>query len=171
MEISETDSISNSVERGGSWTIPLLCVGIGIIACCLLIPQADENHRLTYEKEKLRRDLEQIQKQIEVNDEFLKKIGQDANLAQRLAQRQMKVIPEGSAVLDLKGEYGKENVSPFLLTHLPPPEPLPAYKSVGGRLAAMCREPKIRLRLIGIGLMLVAAGLVLGGSPHKEDVA
>lgn len=167
---SDSDYEPFSSERGGWWTIPLLCAGIGLIACCLLIPQADKNRQLAYEKEKLRRDLDQLQRQIQVNDDFLKKIAEDPNLTQRLAQRQMKVVREGSAVLEFKDPRNSENVSPFLLTHLPPPDPLPSYQPVGGRFAAMCRNAKTRLRILGVGLMLVAAGMILGGSPRKDSV-
>src|SRR5690242_7607510 len=42
---------------GGILTIPLLCIGIAVIACVTLLPQADENHQLAWEREKLRIDL------------------------------------------------------------------------------------------------------------------
>src|SRR5690242_14281732 len=44
--------------RGGGWTIPILCAGIALIACCVLIPQADANRRLIYERQMLKMDLE-----------------------------------------------------------------------------------------------------------------
>src|SRR3954447_7987544 len=74
---------------GGLWTIPLLCMGLAIIAACVIVPATDENRRLAYERERLKADLEQISRQIDVNDEFLKRIGDDPTLAERLAQRQM----------------------------------------------------------------------------------
>jgi hypothetical protein len=55
-----------AAETGG-WTFAALCMGLGIIAACLVIPQADANRRLVYEREKLRLDLAQVQKQIAVN--------------------------------------------------------------------------------------------------------
>ena len=84
--------------RGGGWTIPLLCMGIGLIACCLIIPQADTNRRMAYQKELLQRDLESIQKQVAVNDEFLKRVNDDSGLAERLAQREMNIVRAGSRI-------------------------------------------------------------------------
>src|SRR6478672_6064505 len=90
--------------RGGGWTFAAVCVGVGIIACCILIPQADANRRMVYEREKLKLDLESIRKQVATNDEFLRLVGEDPNLAERLAQRQMKIIRQGTRVLELKGD-------------------------------------------------------------------
>src|SRR5580698_6962616 len=56
---------------GGGWTIAVLCIGLSLIAACVIIPQADANRRLAYERQRLRRDLDQIQKQVAVNSEFL----------------------------------------------------------------------------------------------------
>jgi hypothetical protein len=153
---------------GGLFTIPLLCLGIGLIACCMLIPAADENQRLLYERLSLQADLEQIQKQIAVNDEFLKRVADDPTLSQRLAQRQMKMVQEGTSVLELKGNYSGRDMSPFELVTLPPPAELPPYRPVGGKLSELCRNPHSQLYLMGGGLLLMAAGLVLGSSSRAE---
>src|SRR5436309_973572 len=49
--------------RGGGWTVAALCAGIGLIACCVVIPQADANRRLVYERERMKIDLDSIRKQ------------------------------------------------------------------------------------------------------------
>src|SRR5205814_4490869 len=95
--------IEQSPSGGGGWTIPFLCAGIALIACCVLIPATDENRRLAYERERLKADLDQLQKQVEVNHDFLKRVGEDSSLAERLAQRQMKMVREGTSMLELKG--------------------------------------------------------------------
>ena len=46
-------------SSGGAFTIPLICLGVGVIAMCLLIPAADEVRRLAYERDRLKADLEQ----------------------------------------------------------------------------------------------------------------
>jgi hypothetical protein len=155
-----------SPSRGGGWTLPVLCAGIALIACCVLIPQSDTNRRLAYEHQRLEVELANITHQADVNGEFLKRVADDPILAQRLAQRQMKVIPEGSHVLDLPGE--PDGISPFQLVNVAPPAPLPPYKPVGGALAHICYGTHSRLYLIGISLGMIATGLVLGYAPQKQ---
>jgi hypothetical protein len=154
---------SRPVKGGGLLTIPLLCLGIAVIACCILIPQADSNREVAYERFKLQRDLEQLQKQGAINDQFLKTLGEDPTLAERLAQRQMKLVREGTTTLDLKGE-GKEDLSPFLLVKVDPPAPLPPYRPVGGAFVEAFRNARFRLYAIGAGLLMIATGLVLGST-------
>ena len=155
--------------KGGGWTVAILCAGIAIIACCVVIPQADANRRLVYEREKLKVDLDSVRKQVSTNDEFLHRVADDPNLAERLAQRQMRVIREGTRVLELKKSAkgagplaSAEAMSPFHLVHVAPPPPMPPYEPTGGRIASLCYDPQKRLYLMGGGLMLMAAGLVLG---------
>jgi hypothetical protein len=160
---------ARSPDRASAWTIPLLCAGIAIIACCLLIPAADENRRLVYEREKLRLDLEQIQKQIAVNDEFLRRVADDPNLLERLAQRQMKLVREGTSVLELRGESQQpQELSPYLLVTLPPPADVAPYRPIGGAFSDMCRHPRSRLLLMGTGMLLVAAGLVMSAVGRQQ---
>ena len=140
--------------------------GIALIACCVLIPQADSNRRLAYEKESLMRDLHNIEQQIDVNHEFLRKVGEDPTLAQRLAERQMKVIPQGAHVVELT--HDAEVMSPFQLLNVAPPAKLPPYRPVGGTLARICYGSQSRLYLIGMSLGLIAMGLVLGSAPSAN---
>jgi hypothetical protein len=152
---------------GGGWTIAAMCAGIAILACCIIIPQAEANRRLAYERLKLQDDLNQIQKQSAVNQDFLDKLATDPTLAQRLAQRQMKVVRRGTQVLPLPGMDNWNNTSPFSLVKVPAPPPLPAYTPVPGRLSQLCNDPHSRIYLLGAGMLLVAAGLVLGYSPRR----
>jgi hypothetical protein len=158
-----------TAASGGAFTIPLICLGVGVIAMCLLIPAADEVRRLAYERDRLKADLEQLHKQVATNDAFLRRVAEDPVLAERLARRQMKMVPEGTAVLDLKSVNttaagGQPEMSPFLLVTVPPPAPMPPYRPIGGMLANACRHPKTQLYLIGGALMAIAAGLVLSRS-------
>jgi hypothetical protein len=154
-------------ERGG-WTVALLGAGIAIIAACLLLPLAEENHQLAWQREKLKVDLEQIKQQVAVNGEFLHKVSDDPTLAERLAQRQMKYIRQGTSILDLhEGNDSTQQASPFQLVMLPPPNPIPPYQPLGGGLCAIVRNSRARLYLIGLGLLLLACGLVLGGGAKQ----
>lgn len=153
----------------GGWTMGLLLSGIAIIAACVLIPQGDETRKLMYEREKLRADLEQVEKQVATNDEFLKKVQTDPTLAERLAQRQMKLVPAGTKVLDVEdASPTKDDKSPFLIVSVPPPAPMPPYQPRGGYFSQLCRNGRSQLYMIGGGLMLVAAGLVLGASGPRD---
>jgi hypothetical protein len=155
---------------GGLWTIPLICAGIALIAACLIIPAADENHRLVYERERLKMDLDQIHKQVDVNNEFLDRLNDDSRLLERLAQRQMKMVREGTSVLELKEQSKSRGMSPYGLVNVPPPEPMPAYQPIGGRLSDICRNPRMNLYLTGGGLLMIAIGLVASFSPKSENV-
>ncbi len=156
--------------RGGAWTLPLLCAGLALIAACLLIPQANENRRLSYERQRLQLDLKHLQDQVAVNDEFLKRVVDDPALAERLAQRQMKVVREGTAVLEIKNSDKANEMSPFLLVAVAPPPALVPYKPLGGVFSAWCREPKSRIYVLATGLMLCAAGLIMGSRPDAMQV-
>ena len=144
------------------WCIASLCAGLALIAACVIIPQADINRRLAYERQRLEQDREQIQQQVAVNAEFLRRVQDDPQLAERLAQRQMKVIRKGTAILDLKEDPTRAEMSPFLLVNVPPPAPLPDYKPIPGVLSSLCLNPKRELYVLGAAIMLVATGLVLG---------
>jgi len=152
---------------GGGWTIPLLCAGIAIIACCMVMPQIDANRRLAYEKMTLKSDLVLIQKQVSVNDEFLKKIVDDPSLAERLAQRQLKRVRKGQHVLKIRDE--KPDMSPFQITAVTPPPAPPPYKPLSGTIATLCYSARNRLYLTGIALAMIAFGLVLGATPVKAS--
>jgi hypothetical protein len=144
-----------------------MCLGLGVIAACVLVPQAEANKKLAAERDKLKRDLAYVDTQISVNDEFLKNVGGDAGLAERLAQRQMKVIREGSSVLELRGRRAasrREEMSPFMLVSVaPPPAPAP-YTPPVGILGSLCRDARYQLYVSGLGMLMVATGLVLGAS-------
>jgi hypothetical protein len=170
---AETRSTSRSAGAGGgAFTIPLICLGVGVIAMCLLVPAADEIRALAYERDRLKADLEQLERQVATNDSFLHRVANDPVLAERLARRQMKMVPQGTAVLDLKFNATAtpaDEMSPFLLVTVPPPAPMAPYKPVGGFLANLCRKPKTQLYLIGGSLMAIASGLVLSRSSRDAD--
>jgi hypothetical protein len=163
--VRPVESPPASTYTGTGWTIPLLCLGLGLIACCVLIPQADTNRRLAYEKQMLQADLASVKQQAKINGIFLKRVADDPALAERLAERQMKMIRAGSKVLPLDGTpaaAGGGDMSPFQITEVAPPPPAPPYEPIGGPLATICYNPHCRLYLIGAALLAIAAGLVLG---------
>jgi hypothetical protein len=159
------EALAVRIRRDSSaWTIPLLCIGIATIACCILIPAADENRQLAVETRHLQADLDQISRQISVNDQFLKSVADDPTLLERLAQRQMKMVRSGETVLNLKDADIRPDMSPYLLTNLPPPAMAAAATPGMGPLEKLSGDSHVRLWAMGAALMLVAAGLVLGVS-------
>jgi hypothetical protein len=163
----DEDAVLAAGPTGGGWTIPLLCLGIAVIACCLIIPQADANRRLAYERLALRRDLDSVQAQVATNDEFLRKLAGDPTLAERLAQRQMKLMRPDTRLLPVG--QGDAGTSPFDLVQVTPPAPMDPYEPLGGRVATLCYVSRTRLYLTGGGLFLVAAGLVLGVGGRRGE--
>jgi hypothetical protein len=154
----------------GAWTIAFLCMGLGLIAACLIIPQADANRRLVYEREQLRMELMQTQKQTALNRDFLSKMESDPQLTERLAQREMHAVEQGQAVVNLNdGVAADGSMSPYTLVNVPPPPPLAPYHPVGGVLASLCLNPDSRVYVLGFGMFCVAGGLVLGGPAKMKN--
>jgi hypothetical protein len=164
----EPNLSSEAPKAHHGWTIMLISAGIGLIALCLLIPQSDENRLMAYQCQKLKMDLEHLDKQVAVNQEFISRLGHDPGLVERLAQRQMKFIRAGTKVLELDERHLPGEESPFSLVSIAPPPRLPPPALRSGRMAELCRDPKVRLYVIGTGMMLIACGLVLGANPAKE---
>jgi hypothetical protein len=164
-EDPELEHEPEPVLTGATWTIPMLCAGIGLIACCIIIPQADSNRRLAYEKQMLQADLESVQRQVTVNGEFLNRVVDDPALSERLAQRQLKRVRKGQRVLQLKED--QPEMSPFQITNIAPPAAPPPYKPVGGIIAGLCYDARTRLYLMGVALTMIAGGLVLGSGARQ----
>lgn len=148
--------------------MPALVVGFGVVGACLLVPQVEQNRQVKWELDQLKAEQARVDEQIRVNDEFIKQVRVDPTLMSRLAQRQLRLMPEGTQVLEVKGVSGFDSRSPFQLTSVPAPQPVAAPSPVGGALLEPVRNGKVRLYLMGGALMLVAAGLVLDG-PAKNS--
>lgn len=149
------------------WTFIAMAVGIALIACSMLVPEADDNQRLVYDCEKLRLDLVHLQKQVEANQKLIDAMGADPVLAERLAQRQLKFVRRGLATVPM--DEGAGNQSVFALAAVPAEPELPQFQLSNRFLLAPFRGEKSRLYLIGGGLMLVACGLVLGGEAKSPE--
>ena len=72
----------------------------------------------------------------------------------------MKLVPQGTNILDLGDSQNP--TSPFLLTQIPPPPKLAPYQPQTTGTMGIFLQQRPRLYLLGIGLFLLAAGLVLG---------
>jgi hypothetical protein len=176
MAMDEDSSIDEAEPTGGVWAIPMLALGVGLIACCLVIPAAEDTSKVMFERERLRAERESLSRQVTLNEEFLDRIHSDRELALRLAARQRTETEEGVGIItptwDRPGGGGLGNfaMSPFALVAaepvLQPDGPTPAP---GGKLAAFCREPRARLVVLGVGLFCCMLGLLGGGGARDED--
>lgn len=151
--------------------MPLLSLGLAMIASALIVGQVEENRELAWQKNKLQMDLDYLEKQASVNEEFLTKLkqGEDAGLVERLAQRQKNLVRKGSAILDLKGPAGEDNTSAFKLTRLPPPPEIRPYEPARGFFTRFLGSAHQRVMAYGIGGFLVALGLISGGSEERKS--
>jgi hypothetical protein len=152
-------------QSGSSlWSLPLLCLGLGILAVCVLIPAAEGNKKLTADRDQLKSDLTQVDAQLAVNEAFLSDVKSDPELAERLAQRQMRQIRVGTELLGLKNVDSPQSVSPFDILSVAPPAPVKRYRQLTGPLGVICVSMQRQLYAIGLGLFMVAGALVLGVS-------
>ena len=163
--------LPQKADVSSAWSIPMLCIGIAIIACCVLVPAADENRNLAIEGMHLQADLTQIKKQIAINDDFLKSVSNNPTLLERLAERQMKLVHSGESVLklnDAASTAGSVQMSPFLLLNLPPPAMAIEAPSPRSQLITQfAKRPRFRLFAMGAALLLMATSLVLGAGPRS----
>ena len=109
--------------------IPALCAGLCLIAVCLLVPMAEGNRRLAVERDQLQLDLALADAQVAVNGQFLAAAANDPEVAERLAQRQMRQIRGGTTALHLDGEPATSTPVATItdMLRVPAPPPVAAY--------------------------------------------
>lgn len=158
---------------GGVWALPLLGLGLGLVACCYLIPAAQDTRSVLYERERLEASLEGLRRQVALNAEFLERIHTDHELALRLAARQRTLHEPDVGILapsrfSASGGLGSCSMSPFALVALEPSPPdRGAPPAIGGRLAMLCRDSRGKLIVLGAGLLACMLGL-LGGASRRR---
>lgn len=150
-------------RTGAWWTIPLTFVGIAIVACAVIIPAAEETRRDAYELAKIEQSVEHFQQQSAVNADFLDRVNTDATLAERLAMRQLHQTRPGVKLAPLAGEKGAFGASPFAITQLDPPQPLPPFRPSRGPLAEWFLGDKRPQQMAALGLLIAGIGVMVGG--------
>ena len=148
----------------GLLALPSLCLGLCLVAVCLLVPQAEANRRVAVDRDQLRQDVAHADAQLAVDERFLAAATDDPEVAERLAQRQARLIRGGTAALHLGDDAGRLRPVATItdMLRVPTPPPVPAYRPLGGQLAALTRDARRQLYGLGVGLFLIAAGLMMG---------
>lgn len=178
MKAERQYSTSELPPSGGVWALPLLALGLGLVACCYLIPAADDTRRVMFERQRLEMELAGLKRQVALNAEFLDRIHGDRELALRLAARQRTQHEEGVGIISPAqarpgaGGLGNFAMSPFALVAAEPATQPPAsVPAVGGQLAALCRGSRARLVVLGIGMLACMIGLLGGGGRNRANSA
>jgi hypothetical protein len=169
-EPNKPDATARPSSAANLLSLPALCAGLCLIAVCVLVPQAEANRRLAVDRDQLRLELAHEDAQLDVNARFLSAAASDPEVAERLAQRQMRQIRQGSAALHLDGEAaGAPAVATVTdMLRVPTPPPVAPYRPPVGVLGDLTRTSKRLLASLGAGLFLVAVGLVTGSSEPQK---
>ncbi len=158
--------------RPRGWSVPALLCGFALIGACVLVPEWEENQLLAHQGRQIAQDLAHVDSQIQANEDFIARLGTDAELAERLAQRQMKMIRQGTGVLDLgegQPQTDAQRMSPFLLAALPPPQPIEPYRSPAPLLTTLFGHAGLRIYLLGAAILLIATAMLLdAGKPSAR---
>lgn len=160
----------DEASSGVAWALPLLALGLGLVACCLLLPAADENRQLANERALLAAEAEALERQVSLNEEFIDRLHSDPQLARRLVYRQHRPDPGTDVVLLGDGRDDPRErfaLSPFALLAADPVIAPPPAQPGGGALASLCRHPRTKLAVLGVGLMCCLLGLLTGGSKRS----
>ena len=148
---------------GGLWAIPLMCLGLGLAACCVLVPAAEVSRALFAQRAELGREVDRLAGQARRNEEFLARLGRDAELGAVVAERQLGRLPAGVGELPLSVAPAGFDASPFAMLQAPDaPPPVRPTRLPGGRLTRWLLDARLNGWLLGGSLLAAAAGLILG---------
>ncbi|MEM8872871.1 MAG: hypothetical protein AAGD32_01315 [Planctomycetota bacterium] len=147
---------------GNLWAIPVLCLGLGLMACAVLVPAAAETRDLALRRDVLQQDLDHLDMQAARNAQLLNRIGQDPVLAQRLERRQLNRVEEGAEQVAIGLEPSPFASTPFALVAVETPSEIPVATTRGGRLMEACLDGRGRLVVFGFAGLCIATGLVCG---------
>jgi hypothetical protein len=153
--------MAEQVKVSVPWTLPLLAVALAVLSACVVLPQAEANRKQMYELARLEVELKHLLEQGELNGQFLERLGTDVDLSQRLAHRQMRLVPAGTAELALPEEGAAGSlVSPFGLVKLPAPQLSAGYTPIGGGWLDPLMDARTRLYVMGGAMLVMALGLI-----------
>ncbi len=150
--------------------MPLLALGLCLVACGVLIPASEANRLIEAQRLELAAQVQALHSRADLNDEFLSRLHRDEQLANRLSRRQTTPEPDGDVAVLASSTMANGSLSPFAMLRPEPVEAAPAPEADGSRLAEWCRDARGRLAVIGIGLGCGLIALLAGGTRSEPDV-
>jgi hypothetical protein len=162
------NSGNSSGNLSAAWTIPALCLALGLIAVCVIVPQAEANKKMAVDREQLTRDLAYVNQQVVVNQTFIDSFSSDPDLTERLAQREMKQVRAGTEIISFAPPKLRRVQNPTDMLRIPRPDPVPPYVPPMGMLGTICGDDRKQLYAVALGLFAVAATLVIGAGAKAE---
>jgi len=162
-----------SVLRGW-WAVIPIVIGMTLVAACVLVPAAGELDQLRHDLALLDREVEHARKQVEVNRDFVASVQSDPGLRKRLQAMQDLSVPGNATDSPTRDETGstlepvrlQKPVTSVSALSLPTIEPdATPITTVSGvpMILRPLTHSTARVIVLGVGLMLVAWGLLFGG--------
>lgn len=144
-------------------TLPVMLLGLAAVIACLVIPAREDARRARYELAAIERELDYVSRQVEINQAFLDRLPNDKELQSRLLLRLEPHRRDTGTTVDAAADLPTGiDASPLALTRLAPPAPLPPYQTdLHPRLRPLL-DDSTRVTVMGVGLFLIAVGIVFG---------
>ncbi|MEM1013663.1 MAG: hypothetical protein AAGI46_15755 [Planctomycetota bacterium] len=167
---STTDACADAGRRASLWALPLMAVGLSLVACAVLIPASEENRLVEAERRRLVAQVETLQNQVETNDEFLRRLEREAEVARRLSNRMQPPEPDGEVAVLASHRTGSVwQMSPLAMLETEAVEPIAAPPAMTGKLADWCRDGRHRLAVAGTGLFACLLALLAGSVRRPRE--
>jgi hypothetical protein len=160
--VSADDDAQSGECKAAWWTLPLLALGLGIVACAILIPAAEENRLAEAERRRLTAEVEALAQRASLNEDFLARIHRDKHIAKRLARQAAPPKPDSRLVVLAAGLDASTISNPLAMLEPQPVELLPPPPPADGLLPRWCLDSRGRLGVAGAGLFACLVALLAG---------
>ena len=158
-------------SQGMPVMVLLIVMGLATLAACVLIPLREERRQLAHALDDLIAERDHLAAQSASNRAFVEHMHSDPALAERLTMRVTRKPADGKKFLDAE-TVGSFDSSPYAITDVAPPPPRQPYVSdlppVIGQLFV---DSWSRIVLMGAGLFLLAAAVILGKESSTASAA
>lgn len=139
----------------------VLFSGLVVIGLAILLPAREQNRKLEHEFVQMQTEIDFVNRQIEINRQFLDDVTHDPELIERLLMRQTHRTLDGKSTLDLQTAPINFGSSPFGVTRLNAPPPPAPYESDLPSWLEWTTTSSSRVIGISLGLFGIASALIL----------